>query len=109
MSRVVVKTSQATIEGLELGIQSYKSLLADYALRTRNAEQAAAAHLGNNAELFAMVAQHMREQSNSRSLHYKGLIDKTILALSALAADPQALTPEAVNKIVQSLQMATAQ
>ena len=99
---------KTTIASLNLTLSSYKSLLSEYAQRTRHAEELVGLHLqGANFESIAQVVKkHMEERSNERFLHLVSIVQTTILLLTeAQTANTLEELKELIGSAVKSLIM----
>jgi hypothetical protein len=95
------------VASLELSLQATKSLLSDYALRTRQAEQMASALMSERltgeqvTQLGQLIASHMDQRSTERAVQQQALLQSTLIVLnSALQGDEQTLRT-LVNKVVE--------
>lgn len=90
---------QTKIASLELQVAASKSLIADYAVRAQQAEQAASQAIAQaqrgwtdaQVKLFAtLIAEHMDRRAQERAIHQQAILQATILALTqALNADTE--------------------
>ena len=82
-----------SIESLELQIASLKSLLSDYVLRTRQAEQTAGELMAQahkekweDAQIQAfgaIIARQMDARAQERAVQQQGVLQATVIALGA--------------------------
>lgn len=100
------------VASLELSLAATKSLLSDYALRTRQAEQTAALLMGEKLtdeqvkQLGQMIAGQMEQKATERAVQQQALIQSTLIVLnSALQGDEETLRG-LVNKVVEQVTMA---
>lgn len=88
-----------SIEALELQVASLKSLLSDYALRVRHAEQTAG-HLMAQAhkekwtdaqikEFAEIVSKQIMARSQERAVQQQGILQATVIALGAALNEQQ--------------------
>lgn len=87
-------------EAQQVSLQAYKSLVSDYALRARQAEDMAAALLAKlpfdqTDMLVNKIRTHMDTRELERSTQYLGVLQVTLLALTNLQRST--VTPEDLN------------
>ncbi len=87
-------------EALQVSLQAYKSLVSDYALRARQAEDMTAALLAKLPEdqtdmLVNKINTHMSVRELERSTQYLGVLQVTLLALTNLQRST--VSPEDLN------------
>lgn len=97
------------VASLELSLAATKSLLSDYALRTRQAEQTAALLMGEKLtdeqvkQLGQMIAGQMEQKATERAVQQQALIQSTLIVLnSALQGDEETLRG-LVNEVVKQV------
>ena len=100
------------VVSLELSLAATKSLLSDYALRTRQAEQTAARLMADRLtdeqvkQLGEMIATQMDQRATERAVQQQALLQSTLIVLnSALQGDEETLRG-LVNKVVEQTTMA---
>lgn len=97
---------------LELSVTALKSLLADYALRAKQAEETAGLLMAKTLDdvgrmhLFQLLQQHIEARAHDRAVHQQAVIQTTCLALAtALSQDDESLR-DAVVRIHKNLSLA---
>ena len=93
-------------EGLQVSLAAYKSLVSDYALRARQAEdmvQLLMSELPKDVlvnSIVSKVQQHIEARGIERSTQYLGVIQTTLLALTKLNTEQP---NEALLTIIKAL------
>jgi hypothetical protein len=94
---------------LEMSLNATKSLLSDYALRTKQAEETVALLMREKLDvetvtkLAQLVTTHMDVRSKERAVHQQAILQTTLIALSSgLAGDEETLRTS-VNNIIKSI------
>lgn len=100
-----------SVESLLLSIQAYKTVISDYAQRTKQAEEMVVVLMNEKIpqDVFASmvvnkVTAHIEARGIERSTQYLGLIQATLMALTNIQGSK--LDPELVE-VIKSLTLAT--
>lgn len=96
---------------MSVTVQAYKSVVSDYALRTKQAEEMVTVLMNDkipqdrlSTEVVNKVYEHMNARGVERSAQYLGLLQTTLMALTEIQKhkpDPDIL------EIIKSLTLAT--
>jgi hypothetical protein len=97
---------------LELSLAATKSLISNYAMRARHAEETASRLMSERLstdqvqQLGSVIAAQMEQRANERAVQQQALLQSTLIVLnSALQGDEESLRT-LVNTTVQQLTMA---
>lgn len=104
--------NQSREAGLEVSLKATKSLLADYALRTKQAEEMTALLVKDRVdmnEVAKLIATHFHERGADAALHYGALVEVTVTALNAAAQGDDETMRTLVNSVLRDLTMALSQ
>lgn len=92
-------------EGLQVSLAAYKSLVSDYALRARQAEEMANVLMVERIppELMASnvvnrITEHIQARGLERATQYLGVLQTTLMALTNLQRTKCSLTPEQLDE-----------
>ncbi len=100
---------------LELSLQAFKSLVADYAQRAKHAEATAATLMrekmdADGIEMLAkLIGAQMEQRATSMAVHQQALIQTTLIALTTASREDDATLRDAVNNVQKALTTALAQ
>lgn len=97
------------LASLELTLNAYKSLIADYATRAQQAENMASFLLKEKVEpqeLGFIIGQQLQQRSNEKAVQQQALLQATLIALHAGAQSGNDVTlREVVNNVIRDLSM----
>ncbi len=100
------------VASLELSVAAFKSLISDYSVRAKQAEQMVGRLMGDKLTdeqvqaLAVLVGQHMDVKATERAVQQQALLQSTLIVLNAaLQGDDESLR-SLVNKAVRDLTMA---
>ncbi len=106
--------SSSPVEGLQLSLTAYKSLVSDYALRTRQAEDLCNKMMVANIDrdvLVNTVCAHIDARGLERSVQYLAIIQTTLMALTEIHKKSSSIAPEQLDfellEIIKALTVAT--
>lgn len=101
-----------TVASLELSITAFKSLVSDYAVRAKQAEQMAGRLIADNLTdeqvqaLAVLVGQQLDARSTERAVQQQALLQATLIVLNAGLQGGDESLRSLVNKAVRDLTMA---
>lgn len=81
------RTANSEVESLRLSLVAHKSLISEYALRAKQAEEAVRLLTNSwspeNVKAFSdLVASHIKDRSNERAVHQRAMLETLEVSLS---------------------------